>query len=110
MLDKGTLVLECVTLAQVVELMVKMLVDLAGGTVLDEQTAEDTQTAHPLDLAVADVSANFSSLAPLHMFSINAGIYYARQNAKASHTSAYAHQPFPSSYQNPCAVQSSAPL
>ena len=35
-LDEGTLVLECVTLAQVVELVVEVLVDLAGGTVLDE--------------------------------------------------------------------------
>lgn len=51
MLNKSTLVLEGVTLAQVVELVVKVLVDLAGGTVLDQQTAEDTKTAHPHDLA-----------------------------------------------------------
>lgn len=50
MLDEGTLVLEGVTLAQVVEFVVEVLVDLAGGTVLDEQTAEDTETTHPLDL------------------------------------------------------------
>jgi len=36
----------------VVELVVEVLVDLAGGTVLDEQAAENTQAAHPLDLAV----------------------------------------------------------
>jgi len=35
-LDEGTLVLEGVTLAQVVELVVKMLVDFAASTVLDE--------------------------------------------------------------------------
>jgi len=35
-LDERTLVLEGVTLAQVVELVVEVLVDLAGGTVLDE--------------------------------------------------------------------------
>lgn len=34
--DESTLVLEGVTLGQVVELVVKVLVDLAGGTVLDE--------------------------------------------------------------------------
>jgi hypothetical protein len=34
--DESTLVLECVTLGQVVELVVKVLVDLAGGTVLDK--------------------------------------------------------------------------
>jgi len=35
-LNEGTLVLEGVTLAQVVELVVKVLVDLAGGAVLDQ--------------------------------------------------------------------------
>lgn len=52
MLDEGTLVLEGVTLAQVVELVVQVLVDLAVGAVLDEETAEDTEAAHPKDLAV----------------------------------------------------------
>ena len=51
MLDQGTLVLEGVTLAEVVQLVVQVLVDLAGGTVLDEKTAEDTETAHPQNLA-----------------------------------------------------------
>ena len=44
--------LEGVTLAQVVELVVKVLVDLAGGAVADEQTTEDTHAAHPEDLAI----------------------------------------------------------
>jgi hypothetical protein len=35
-----------------VELMVQVLVDLAAGTILDEKTAENTETAHPDDLAV----------------------------------------------------------
>lgn len=52
MLDEGALVLEGVTLAQVVELVVEVLVDLAAGTVLDEETAEDTEAAHPEDLAI----------------------------------------------------------
>jgi len=51
MLDESTLVLEGVTLAQVIELVVKMLVDLTAGTVLDEETAEDTETTHPEHLA-----------------------------------------------------------
>lgn len=58
MLNEGTLVLEGVTLAQVVELVVKVLVDLAGGAVLDQQTTEDTETAHPHNLAVRIVSHN----------------------------------------------------
>ena len=52
MLNKRALVLEGVTLAQVVELVVKVLVDLAGGAVLDQKTTEDTLTAHPDNLAV----------------------------------------------------------
>lgn len=47
MFNKSTLVLEGVTLAQVVELVVKVLVDFASGTVLGKETAEDSETAHP---------------------------------------------------------------
>ena len=36
MFDECTLVLEGVTLAEVIELVVEVLVDLAGGAVLDE--------------------------------------------------------------------------
>ncbi len=36
MFNQGALVLESVTLAQVVQLVVKMLVDLARGAVLDQ--------------------------------------------------------------------------
>lgn len=50
-LNETTLVLESVTLAAVVELVVEVLVDLAAGTVLDEKTSEDSETAHPEDLA-----------------------------------------------------------
>jgi hypothetical protein len=50
-LDEGALVLEGVTLAQVVELVVEVLVDLAVVAVLDEEAAEDAEAAHPEDLA-----------------------------------------------------------
>lgn len=52
MFDEGPLVLECVTLAEVVELVVEVLVDLATSTVLDEEAAQDTEAAHPEDLTV----------------------------------------------------------
>lgn len=65
MLDKGTLVLEGVTLAQVVKLVVEVLVDLAGSAVLDEQAAEDTQTTHPHDLTVSQASAYRSKVYPI---------------------------------------------
>lgn len=52
MLNKSTLVLEGVTLAQMVELVVEVLVDFAGSAVFDKETAEDTEAAHPHDLAV----------------------------------------------------------
>jgi hypothetical protein len=51
-LNEGTLVLEGVTLGEKVQLVVEVLVDLSGGAVLDQKTAEDTETAHPEDLAV----------------------------------------------------------
>jgi hypothetical protein len=45
-------VLECITLGVMVEFVVEMLVDLAAGAVLDEETTEDSETIHPNDLAV----------------------------------------------------------
>lgn len=51
-LNESALVLEGVTLAQVVELVVEVLVDLARGTVADEQATENTHAAHPEELAV----------------------------------------------------------
>ena len=51
MFDESALVLKGVALAEVVQFVVEMLVDLARGTVLDEQAAENTQAAHPEDLA-----------------------------------------------------------
>lgn len=51
-LNESALVLEGVTLGEVVELVVQVLVDLAAGTVLDEEATEDTLAAHPEDLTV----------------------------------------------------------
>ena len=42
MFDQGTLVLEGVTLAQLVELVVEVLVNLASSTVLDKKASENT--------------------------------------------------------------------
>lgn len=42
MFNESTLVLECVTLAQMVEFVVEVLVNLATCTVLDEETAKDS--------------------------------------------------------------------
>lgn len=50
--NESTLVLEGVTLGEVVELVVEVLVDLAGGTVLDKKTAENSETTHPEDLTI----------------------------------------------------------
>jgi len=44
-------VLERVTLAKMVELVVKVLIDFATSTILDEKTAENSETTHPYDLA-----------------------------------------------------------
>ena len=64
MLNQCSLVLEGVTLAQMVELVVQVLVDLTAGTILDEKTAENTETAHPDDLAV-ETHQNVSLSSPL---------------------------------------------
>ena len=53
-LNQCSLVLEGVTLAQMIELVVEVLVDLAAGTVFHKETAENTETAHPDDLTVND--------------------------------------------------------
>jgi len=50
-LNQSSLVLEGVTLAQMVEFVIQVLVDLAAGTILDEKAAENTETAHPDNLA-----------------------------------------------------------
>ena len=52
MFDESTLVLEGVTLAEVVELVVEVLVDLARSAVFDQKAAKDTETAHPHDLTI----------------------------------------------------------
>ena len=61
MLNQRSLMLECVTLAQVVEFVVEVFVDLAAGTVLDEKTAEDSETAHPDDLATSQSASGLQT-------------------------------------------------
>lgn len=48
--NKGSLVLKGVTLAQVVQLVVQVFVDLSRGTVFDQETAQDSHAAHPENL------------------------------------------------------------
>jgi hypothetical protein len=48
--NQSTLVLEGVTLAELVQLVVEVLIDLASGTVLDQKTTEDTEASHPENL------------------------------------------------------------
>ena len=52
MLNKSTLVLEGVTLGEMVEFVVKVLVDLAGGTVSHKKAAENSLATHPQNLAL----------------------------------------------------------
>ena len=44
--------LESITFAQVVELVVQVLVDLVRGAIFDQETAEDSEAAHPEHLAI----------------------------------------------------------
>ena len=69
MFDQCTLMFEGVTLAEMIKFMVEMFIDLARGTVLDEKAAENSETAHPHDLAVKRQSAyNISTDTPLAPF------------------------------------------
>lgn len=47
MFDQCTLVLEGVTLAELVELVVKMFVDLSCGTILYKKASKNSKTSHP---------------------------------------------------------------
>ena len=51
MLNERTLVLERISLAQMIELMIEMFVNFARGAVLDQQAAEDAEATHPHYLA-----------------------------------------------------------
>lgn len=66
MLNKRTLVLEGVTLGGVVKLVVKVLVDLAAGAVLDEQPTENPLAAHPDDLTVYRIAMSAKYSNPAH--------------------------------------------
>jgi hypothetical protein len=45
-------VLEGITLAEMVEFVVQVFVNLSGGTILDEKAAKNSETTHPENLAV----------------------------------------------------------
>ena len=60
-LDQRTLVLERVTLAQVVELVVEVLVNLAAVSVLAKQATEHPETTHPKDGTVPPTGSTSSS-------------------------------------------------
>lgn len=51
MFDQRALVFEGVTFAQMIELMVEMLVDLARSPILYQETAEHSKTTHPHHLS-----------------------------------------------------------
>ncbi len=55
MFNQGTLVLEGVTLAELVEFVVEVLVNLAGSAILDQKTSENTQASHPENLAAIPI-------------------------------------------------------
>ncbi len=60
MLNQCPLVLEGVTLAEMIQFVVEVLVDLAAGTILYEKAAEDTESSHPHNLPIRVVSGMIS--------------------------------------------------
>lgn len=101
-LNEGTLVLEGVTLAQVVELVVQVLVDLAGGTVADEETTENTHAAHPEDLAVKRktelVTSFLSHSTRSHLFISEGNLWRNTAIRDLLHTWAYGRPWYPYAY------------
>jgi hypothetical protein len=47
MFDQCTLVLEGVTLAELIEFVVEMFVDFSGGAVLDKKASKNSEASHP---------------------------------------------------------------
>ena len=95
-LNEGTLVLEGVTLAQVVELVVEVLVDLAGGTVADEQTTENTHATHPEDLAIS--RKGYQHLRPRLSSLLDKKSMIGRIKDGSVHTWAYGRPWYPCAY------------
>jgi len=87
-LNETALVLEGVTLGEMVELVVKVLVDLTAGAVLHEETTEDPLAAHPKNLPIIDVSAAIPRL-PIHQIYPRIGV---------GRTRAYGHRRYPCAY------------
>lgn len=58
MLNESTLVLEGVTLAEMVQPVVEMLVDFAGSAIFHQKATEDAETAHPHHLAISRHSSS----------------------------------------------------
>lgn len=50
MLDQSPLMLKSITLAQMIQLVIQVLIDLSSRTVLNEETAQNTKTTHPQNL------------------------------------------------------------
>jgi hypothetical protein len=73
MLHEDTLVLETVTLGLKVKMMVKMLIDLTGFSVLGKKTTEDTHTSHPNNLAGHTSIGSTLSLTVTHMTTVTLG-------------------------------------
>ena len=86
-LNQRALVLERVTLGKVVQLVVEVLVDLAALTVFDQKAAEDSETAHPQNLATPQ-SQHPPSLPQFYSAIADGG-------GDVKRTSAYGHRRYP---------------
>ena len=104
-LDEGALVLEGVTLAQVVQLVVQVLVDLALGAVADKEATEDTHAAHPQDVAKglsATRSHVSSSISAINSMVQPQNHDEIQRHKQGMHTWAYGRPWYPCAYPDPC--------
>lgn len=94
--DESTLVLERVALAEMVQLVVQMLVNLATGAVFEQQSPEHSKLAHPHDLPAVGLEDGFDAR------------WSRRPRGVAKHTLAFVHPQYPSSFRNLGVCQSSS--
>lgn len=98
-LNERPLVFEGVTLGEVVELVVEVLVDLAAGAVLDEQAAEDPLAAHPQNLPASRVSTFLRTVLSFNP-SPNCLSLYSGPEAAVVRTRACGRRRYPCAYRS----------
>lgn len=73
-LDQSSLVLESVTLCSQVQVVIQVLVDLAGISVLSQQSSQHSQSSHPQNLGWHTGVSSTLSLTVTHVSTVSLGL------------------------------------